>query len=87
MVVQAAYAEELGIEAPGMVPDGVLIPNNENSLARNDIDVDGMQRTTIGSGTSGNQTNVATSQGNPGAGVNELSDGDNTLVQIQNQPR
>lgn len=86
-VVQAAYAEELGIEAPGVVPDGVLVPNNEYSLPRNDIDSDMMQRTTIGSGLSGNQTNVATSQGNPGAGVDELSDGDNTLAQIQNQPR
>lgn len=86
-VVQAAYAEELGIEAPGVVPDGVLIPNNEFSAARSDIDPTLMQRTTIGSGTTGNQTNVATSQGNPGAGVNELSNGDNTLAQIQNQPR
>ena len=88
VVIQAAYAEELGIDAPGVVPDGVLVPNNEYSVARADIDVDAlMQRTTIGSDVSGNQTNVATSQGNPGAGVDELSDGDNTLAQIQNQPR
>lgn len=83
-VIQAAYAEELGIEAPGMVPDGILMPNNEQSQNGISIDTDMFQRDTIGAG---NPNNVATSQGNPGAGVNELSNGDNTLAQIQNQPR
>lgn len=83
-VIQAAYAEELGIEAPGNVPSGILRPNNQQSQNAINIDTDLFQRDTIGAG---NPNNVATSQGNPGAGVNELSDGDNTLVQIQNQPR
>jgi hypothetical protein len=87
-VVQAAYAEELGIDAPGIVPDGVLVPNNEFSIARADIDTEALMRaTTVGSGTSGNQTNVASSQGNPGAGIDDLSNGDQTLRDIQNIPR
>ena len=30
-VMQASFAEQVGIEAPGSVPDGVLIPNNDMS--------------------------------------------------------
>jgi hypothetical protein len=87
-VIHAAYAEELGIDAPGVVPDGVLVPNNEFSIARADIDTEALMRaTTVGSGTTGNQTNVASSQGNPGAGIDDLSDGDQTLRDIQNIPR
>lgn len=87
-VIQSAYAEELGIDAPGMIPDGVLVPNNEYSIARADLDTDAlMQRTTIGSGTTGNQTNVANSQGNSGANIDDLSNGDQTLRDIQNIPR
>lgn len=86
-VIQAAYADELGIEAPGMVPDGVLVPNNENSQNGINIDTVSMARDTLGAGVTGNQTNVATSQGNSGAGVNDLSNSDNTLRDIQNNPR
>jgi hypothetical protein len=80
-VIQAAYAEELGIEAPGMIPDGILVPNNEYSVARFDIDTDVK---TIGSG---NPSNVASAQGNSGAGIDDLSNNDNTLRDIQNNPR
>lgn len=80
-IIQAAYAEELGIEAPGLIPDGVLLPNNEQSVSRFDIDLDAI---TLGSG---NPSNVASSQGNSGAGVDDLSNSDNTLRDIQNNPR
>jgi hypothetical protein len=80
-VVQAAYAEELGIDAPGIVPDGILVPNNEYSVARFDIDMDAK---TVGAG---NPNNVASAQGNTGAGVDDLSNSDNTLRDIQNNPR
>ncbi len=83
-VIQAAYAEELGIETPGAVPAGVLLPNNEFSVERVDIDTDG---TTLGSNTTGNQTNVATSQGNSGASIGDLAFGDNTLRDIQDNAR
>jgi len=56
-VIQAAYAEEAGIDAPGSIPSGVVIPNNLT--------------------TSVNATNVATSQGNSGAGVGVLTNGNN----------
>lgn len=80
-VIQAAYAEELGIEAPGLIPDGVLVPNNEYSVARFDIDTDVK---TLGAG---NPSNVASSQGNDGAGLDDLSNSDNTLRDIQDNPR
>jgi hypothetical protein len=75
-VMQKEMAEQLGIEAPGSVPDGVLVPNNEDTFAN--------QGSTIGSG---NPNNVATSQGNSGPGVDDLSDGDNNLRDLQDNPR
>jgi hypothetical protein len=80
-VIQAAYAEELGIEAQGSVPDGVLIPNHmvpveDGTMAPgNDINASDVA------------TNVATSQGNSGAGLGDLSNGDNTLRDDANNPR
>ena len=56
-VIQAAYAEEAGIDAPGAIPSGVIIPNNMT--------------------TSAAATNVATAQGNSGAGVGDLTNGNN----------
>jgi hypothetical protein len=80
-IIQAAYAEELGIEERGQIPDGVLVPNNENSgNSQGD-------NTNPGSDITGNQTNVATSQGNSGAGVGDLTNSDNTLRDIQDNPR
>lgn len=80
-VIQAAYAEELGIEAQGSVPEGVIIPNH-------------MMPAEDGTMTPGNDmnasdiaTNVATSQGNSGAGVGDLSNGDNTLRDDADNPR
>lgn len=82
-VIQAAYAEELGIEAQGQVPDGVLLPNNENSAAA----VNPSLRPGNDMAATDVQTNVATSQGNSGAGVGDLSNGDNTLRDDENLPR
>jgi len=80
-VIRDAYAEELAIETPGMIPDGVLIPNNEHSSAGQGAN------TRPGADITGSQTNVATSQGNSGAGVGDLSNSDNTLRDIQNLPQ
>ena len=75
-VMQDAMAEQLGIEAPGNVPNGVLIPNNDGSFPTTG--------STVGSG---NPNNVASSQGNFGAGVDDLSNGDNSNRDVQNNPR
>ena len=75
-VMQSEMAEQLGIEAPGSVPNGVLTPNNVSSFPTTGA--------TVGSG---NPSNVATAQGNMGPGVDDLSDGDNTLRDFQNNPR
>jgi len=75
-VMQHEMAEQLGIEAPGEIPEGVLVPNNDGSFPTTGV--------TVGSG---NPNNVATSQGNSGAGVDDLSDGDNTNRDLQNNPR
>ena len=75
-VMQAAYAEQLGIEAPGQVPDGALVPNNSGSFPATGA--------TVGSG---NPNNVASAQGNSGAGVDDLSNGDNLNRDTQNNPR
>jgi hypothetical protein len=75
-IMQAAYAEQLGIEAPGSIPNGVLVPNNSGSFP-----------TTGTSVGSGNPSNVASSQGNSGAEVNDLSNSDNTNRDLQNNPR
>ena len=80
-VIRDAYAEELAIEVTGEIPDGVLIPNNENSMMGQGAN------TTPGADITGNMTNVATSQGNSGAGVGDLSNSDNTLRDIQNDPQ
>jgi hypothetical protein len=75
-VMQDAMSEQLGIETPGAVPDGVLVPNNTGSFANTG--------NTLGAG---NPNNVATSQGNSGAGVDDLSDGDNSNRDTQDNPR
>jgi len=75
-VMQDAMAEQLGIEAPGPVPSGVLVPNNNGSFPNTGR--------TLGAG---NPNNVATSQGNSGAGVDDLSDGDNSNRDLQDNPR
>ena len=75
-VMQAAYAEQLGIEAPGPIPSGALIPNNDASFA-----------TTGSSVGSGNPNNVASAQGNSGAGIDDLSNGDNSNRDTQDNPR
>jgi hypothetical protein len=82
-IIQAAYAEELGIEERGMIPDGVMVPNNEGSVAATKAPASG---TKPGADTTG-MTNVATSQGNSGAGVGDLSNGDNTLRNQSNIPQ
>ena len=75
-IMQDAMAEQLGIEAPGTVPNGVLVPNNTGSFANTGR--------TLGAG---NPNNVASSQGNSGAGIDDLSDGDNNLRDLQDNPR
>jgi hypothetical protein len=75
-VMQDVMAEQLGMEAPGPVPSGVLVPNNNGSFANTGR--------TLGAG---NPNNVATSQGNAGAGVDDLSDGDNGNRDTQDNPR
>lgn len=75
-VMQAAYAEQLGIEAPGPVPNGVLVPNNDGSFPTTG--------STVGSG---NPSNVASAQGNSGAGVDDLSNSDNSNRDLQDNPR
>jgi hypothetical protein len=80
-IIQAAYAEELGIEQRGMIPDGVLVPNNEHSAAA--VAPTG---TKPGADTTG-MTDVSTGQGRSGAGVGDLSNGDNTLRDQSNIPQ
>jgi hypothetical protein len=75
-VMQQELAEQLGIEAPGQIPSGVLVPNNQSSFPNTG--------NTLGAG---NPNNIATSQGNAGAGVDDLSDGDNSGRDLQNNPR
>ena len=75
-VMQDAMSEQLGIEAPGPVPDGVLVPNNNGSFPTTGR--------TVGSG---NPNNVASAQGNSGAGVDDLSNSDNSNRDLQNNPR
>lgn len=82
-VIQAAYAEELGIEAQGAVPDGVLIPNHMVAPSGSTAPGSDMNSTDLVAGA----TNVATSQGNSGAGVGDLTNSDNTLRDIQDTPR
>jgi hypothetical protein len=77
-VIQAAYAEQLGIEAPGLIPDGVLIPNNENSTVG--------AGQTPGADMNPAATNVATSQGNSGAGVGDLTNSNNDARDFANNP-
>jgi hypothetical protein len=67
-VMQDAFAEQVGIEAPGPVPSGVIVPNTAVAAAAPQA------------------TNVATSQGNSGAGVGDLSNGDNNLRDLANNP-
>jgi hypothetical protein len=67
-IMQDAFAEQVGIEAPGPVPSGVIIPNTAVAAAAPQA------------------TNVATSQGNSGAGVGDLSNGDNNLRDLANNP-
>jgi hypothetical protein len=75
-IMQEAIAEQLGIEAPGPVPAGALVPNNSGSFANTG--------TTVGAG---NPNNIASSQGNSGAGVDDISDGDNNMRDLDNNPR
>lgn len=75
-VMQREFAEQLGIEAPGEVPDGALVPNNTGSFANTG--------STLGAG---NPSNVATSRGNSGAEVDSLTNGDNSDRDLQNNPR
>ena len=83
-VIQAAYAEELGIEAPGAVPDGVLQPNNAKTNAAK-----APVGNTPGADTVGNPnaTNVATSRGNSGAGVGDLTNSNNDNRDMANNPQ
>jgi hypothetical protein len=74
--MQEAIAEQLGIEAPGPVPAGALVPNNSGSFANTGA--------TVGAG---NPNNIASSQGNSGAGVDDISDGDNNMRDLDNNPR
>lgn len=86
VVIHEAYAEELGLEVAGLIPDGVLIPNNENSLQSQGANTAPGSDITSGDEI-GNMTNVATSQGNSGAGVGDLTNSDNTLRDLENTPQ
>jgi hypothetical protein len=67
-VMQMAYAEQLGIESPGDLPQDLIIPNTSAAVK------------------SSNATNVATAQGNSGAGVGDISNGDNANRDLANNP-
>lgn len=69
---RASYAQLLGVDLlHAAVPDGVMLPNNEASWERADIDPkDDPSAPKV--------TTPATSQGNSGAGIGDLSDGDNS---------
>lgn len=82
-VMQAILAEQLGIEAPGGVPSGVIVPNNSFEVSSSPRTLGGDVNS---SDTNPNATNTATSQGNSGAGVGDLSNGDNTLRDRDNLP-
>lgn len=83
-IIQAAYAEELGIEERGMIPNGVMVPNNEHS--GQDVSGSNGAGTRPGSDTTG-MTDVSTGQGRSGAGVGDLSNDDNTLRDLDNIPQ
>lgn len=83
-IMQAAYAEQIGIEAPGAIPEGVLVPNNEHSVAGQGANSNMIPGNDINA--SDVMTNVATSQGNSGAGVGDLTDGNNDLRDFANNP-
>ena len=85
-VIQAEYAEELGIEVSGSVPAGVLLPNNAESFASQGANTRPGADVTGGAEV-GSMTNVATGQGRSGAGVGDLTNSDNTLRDIQDMPR
>lgn len=60
-IMQAAFAEQVGIEAPGSVPDGVLIPNNDmsdgNDNATQTATSQGNSGPEVGDFTDGNNDN------------------------------
>lgn len=56
-VMQAAIAEQVGIEAAGAVPDGVLIPNNDMSGATNVATSQGNSGPGVGDFSNGNNFN------------------------------
>jgi len=56
-VMQAAFAEQVGIEAPGNVPDGVLVPNNSGSSPTNVATSQGNSGPGVGDFTDGNNFN------------------------------
>lgn len=53
-VMQTAFAEQVGIEAPGAVPDGVLVPNNDMSEQTNIATSQGNSGPGVGDFTDGN---------------------------------
>lgn len=53
-VMQAAMAEQVGIEAPGSVPEGVLIPNNQTTEPTNVATSQGNSGPGVGDFTDGN---------------------------------
>jgi hypothetical protein len=53
-IMQTAFAEQVGIEAPGAVPEGVLIPNNDMSEETNIATSQGNSGPGVGDFTDGN---------------------------------
>ena len=82
-IMQAAYAEQIGIEAPGMIPDGVLVPNNIES-AQGKAPAGATPGADVNAADVA--TNVATGQGKSGAGVGDLTNGNNDLRDLANNP-
>ena len=57
-VYKTLVADILGVPDLGETPDGVLLPNNVDSLARKDVDTDGAPTGSTGSPTQGRANNV-----------------------------
>lgn len=62
---QEIIAEIMGVRDLGPIPAGILIPNNEKSLARKDVDTDGQPNSTTGSATQGRGDGVGGSSDKP----------------------
>lgn len=60
-VYSEMVADVLGLPDLGAIPKGILLPNNEKSVARNDVDMDGQPNSTTGAPTQGQSSGTGQS--------------------------